>query len=316
MAFNWGKITGNDEEKKDEGIGSKSNVEKLAGEIADMNYNDFTKGDEYKDLAKRYSDQGKLAMDDTIGQVSARTGGLASSYAVGAGNQAYNGYMQKLEDAARSLYDSERSEKKDNLSIAQGIYAQDYQEKRDEVADSQWEKSFRAQSSVNSHNATMDYLNRADVNNAADQSEAQNKLLTYLASMTPTEISQKYPDLMETAGWDTAYLTACQATLSNEGDTTGNEITYNLSIEDFNNLPEDAFISDGLNASYRQIYGTDHPNYFEGLPQTYYNLLLTLSKDNREHNIDIWVAQKFISEETSERLSAHLDSILGDKKGE
>ena len=145
MAFNWGKITGNDEEKKDESIGSKSNVEKLAGEIADMNYNDFTKGDEYKDLAKRYSDQGKLAMDDTIGQVSARTGGLASSYAVGAGNQAYNGYMQKLEDTARSLYDSERAEKKDNLSIAQGIYAQDYQEERDDVADSKWQQEFKAQ---------------------------------------------------------------------------------------------------------------------------------------------------------------------------
>ena len=66
----------------------KKRLEDLASEIADMNYTDFTKGEDYASLTKRYSQQGKKAMDDTIGKVAARTGGLASSYATAAGNQA------------------------------------------------------------------------------------------------------------------------------------------------------------------------------------------------------------------------------------
>ena len=59
-----------------------------------------------------------------IGLAAARTGGLASSYAVSAGAQAYGGYMEKLEEAARALYDSERAEKADKLGVAQGVSSQ------------------------------------------------------------------------------------------------------------------------------------------------------------------------------------------------
>lgn len=109
----------------------KKRLEDLAGEIADMNYTDFTKGEDYASLTKRYSQQGKKAMDDTIGKVAARTGGLASSYATAAGNQAYSSYMEKLEDAARGLYDSQRQEKIDNFGIYKSLYDQEYQESRD-----------------------------------------------------------------------------------------------------------------------------------------------------------------------------------------
>jgi hypothetical protein len=115
--------------------GTKANLEKLASEIADMNYTDFTEGEDFKSLAKRYSTQGQKAMDDTIGKVAARTGGIASSYATAAGNQAYNDYMGKLEDAARAMYDDQRQEKVDNLGISKMLYDQNYQEKRDRKSD-------------------------------------------------------------------------------------------------------------------------------------------------------------------------------------
>lgn len=101
---------------------NKDELEKLARDIIDTNYDDWTKGADYTSLAKRYSEQGKQAMDDTIGKVAARTGGLASSYATAAGGQAYADYMTQLEDTARSLYDSQRSEAFDRLSVAQDMY--------------------------------------------------------------------------------------------------------------------------------------------------------------------------------------------------
>lgn len=116
----------------------KKKLEDLANEIADMDYSKFTEGDDYASLAKRYSSQGQKAMDDTIGKVAARTGGMASSYATAAGNQAYNEHMGKLEDVARAMYDDQRQEKIDNFGIYKSLYDQQYQESRDIKSDTRY----------------------------------------------------------------------------------------------------------------------------------------------------------------------------------
>ena len=113
------------------GAGSMSNLERLAQDYLNSDYSSFTQGTDYASLAKRYSDQGRQAMDDTIGQMAARTGGLASAYATVAGQQAYGDWMGKLEDAARSLYDSQMAEKADKLGVAQGLYDRQYSEFKD-----------------------------------------------------------------------------------------------------------------------------------------------------------------------------------------
>ena len=131
------------------GAGSRSTMENLAKDIYDSSYSKFTEGEDYASLVKRYSAQGRQAMDDTVGQMAARTGGLASSWAASAGQQAYGGWMEKLEDAARSLYDSEFAKKMNKLGVAQGLYDRDYSEfqdnrnfnygvHRDAVSDAQW----------------------------------------------------------------------------------------------------------------------------------------------------------------------------------
>ena len=113
------------------GAGSQSNIDRLAQDYLNSSYDSFTKGNDYASLAKRYSDQGRQAMDDTIGQMAARTGGLASSYAATAGQQAYGDWMGRLEDAARSLYDSQMAEKASKLGVAQGLYDRQYSEFKD-----------------------------------------------------------------------------------------------------------------------------------------------------------------------------------------
>jgi hypothetical protein len=56
---------------------------------------------QYKDMATK---QGSLAMMDTMGQAAALTGGYGSSYGQNVGQQAYNSYLQNLNDKVPELY--------------------------------------------------------------------------------------------------------------------------------------------------------------------------------------------------------------------
>ena len=59
----------------------------------------------YQQYAQQYAQGGKLAMQDTMGQAAAMTGGYGNSYAQTVGQQTYQGYMQQLNDKVPELYD-------------------------------------------------------------------------------------------------------------------------------------------------------------------------------------------------------------------
>ena len=108
------------------GSRADSALRAAAQNLVEMNYTDWTKGGSYKALAERYSEQGRKAMQDVLGQISARTGGLASSYAAAASQQQYNDYMAKLEDVARQMYSSERSDQMDNVNLLRSLSSDEY----------------------------------------------------------------------------------------------------------------------------------------------------------------------------------------------
>ena len=58
----------------------------------------------YKQYAEQYQRGGKMAMQDTMGQAAAMTGGYGSSYASTAGNQAYQAYLAQLNEVVPELY--------------------------------------------------------------------------------------------------------------------------------------------------------------------------------------------------------------------
>ena len=58
----------------------------------------------YQQYKNQYTTQGKMAMMDTMGQAAALTGGYGNSYAQNAGQQAYHGYLQQLNDVVPELY--------------------------------------------------------------------------------------------------------------------------------------------------------------------------------------------------------------------
>ena len=69
----------------------------------------------YQQYAETYARQGRQAMEDTLGQVAARTGGLASSYAGAAAQQQYQNYMAQLADRVPEL-----------RQLAYSMYVDDY----------------------------------------------------------------------------------------------------------------------------------------------------------------------------------------------
>ena len=58
----------------------------------------------YQQYVDRYQQQGKQAMRDTIGQGTALTGGYTNSYAQNVGQQAYDSYLQGLNDKLSETY--------------------------------------------------------------------------------------------------------------------------------------------------------------------------------------------------------------------
>lgn len=73
-----------------------------------QNRGDFSYDPDADALYQRYKDQyirqGKLAMEDTMGQAASLTGGYGNSYALTAGQQTYNQYLEGLNDRIPELY--------------------------------------------------------------------------------------------------------------------------------------------------------------------------------------------------------------------
>lgn len=98
----------------------------LINSILNSSFDKWASGSDYQALLDRYTANGQRAMQDTLGQVAARTGGYASSYATAASNQAYNDYMTALEDAARAMYQDQLNQQMNNLGIVNDAESIDY----------------------------------------------------------------------------------------------------------------------------------------------------------------------------------------------
>lgn len=170
----WGLFgTGTDEEEKDDGweygdktkeakeewdkrkeekpgdyeSGYQDQLDSLLDQI--VNRKDFTydlNGDAlYQQYKDQYTTMGNMAMMDTMGQAAAMTGGYGSSYAQTAGQQAYQGYLQNLNNKVPELYqlaldayNREGQELRDMYDMYLDLDEKDYGRHRDKVGD--WER--------------------------------------------------------------------------------------------------------------------------------------------------------------------------------
>lgn len=103
----------------------------------------------YQQYKDKYVQQGKQAMQDTMGQAAALTGGYVSTYGQAVGQQQYDAYLQNLNDVvpelyqlALSRYQMEGDDLKTQYSLLADQYQQEYGQYRDKVGDWQTERNF------------------------------------------------------------------------------------------------------------------------------------------------------------------------------
>lgn len=173
---------------------------------------------QYKDM---YIQQGKMAMQDTMGQAAAMTGGYGNSYAASVGNQAYQASLSQLNNVIPELYqmaydryaqegqdllnqysmyadreNTDYSRFTDDRNFKYGEYADNksyaYNEYRNAIADDQWKASF--DEGVRQFDETMAF------NTANANVEKDTKTGTYTPKATsPTLDAKGYQGLLTDA---------------------------------------------------------------------------------------------------------------------
>lgn len=136
MAFTVSSATKNDEKKRDSygaaaetfgydknnqyALDSKNYYDQIAN-MKPFEY-DVTGDALYQQYKDSYTQQGKMAMQDTMGQAAAMTGGYGNSYAQTVGQQVFNGYMGQLADKIPELYQLAYSKYRDEKSDLYNLY--------------------------------------------------------------------------------------------------------------------------------------------------------------------------------------------------
>ena len=173
----------------------QSQIDALTGAILGRDPFSYDKNKDplYQQYKESYTRGGQRGMQDTLAQVSARTGGLASSYAQSAAQQTYNNYMAALADKvpelqqlAYSMYMDDIAMDRADLNMLMGLDDTDYGRwadnrnfnygaYRDSVGDQQWQQQFAYQQAQDAL-AQQNWQTQWDYNVLQDQLAREDAL--------------------------------------------------------------------------------------------------------------------------------------------
>lgn len=139
----------------------------------------------YGQYKESYTQMGKQAMRDTMGQAAALTGGYGNSYGQAVGQQQYNAYLQRLNDVLPELYgmaydryNDEGNVLNTQLSLANAMRDTEYGQFRDAVGDDQYNKAWDLQQAE----ALAQYGNFSGFEDLYGKDEADQMRLTWAAA--------------------------------------------------------------------------------------------------------------------------------------
>lgn len=199
-----GQYTSQWQQQLDDIMGKIQNREKFTYDVnGDALYN------QYKD---QYVRNGKLAMQDTMGQAAALTGGYGNSYAQQVGQQTYQGYLTGLTDKIPELYQMALNKYQMDGDALQKQYAilgdreqQDYGRYQDAL--SAWQNDRNFLYDQYNQERTWDYGRYTDDRNNdysvwQDNAARAQAQVEYLLSIgvTPSD------ELLEASGLDKQYV--------------------------------------------------------------------------------------------------------------
>ena len=178
---------------------------------------DFNGDELFKMYADEYTQRGKQASMDAMGQAAALTGGYGNSYAQQVGNQAYDQYLTQLYDRGMELRDkayeqwlNEQQDLYNKYGLLNTAEQNDYNRYRDTVGDWRDERSYLA----DLYNTERNY----DYNQYRDQMSDWMANRNYAADLYNTERNydyNKYRDLMSDWMTNRDYATNQYNQLSN-----------------------------------------------------------------------------------------------------
>lgn len=103
----------------------------------------------YKQYANNYANQAKMAQNQSVAMASGLTGGYGNSYAQIAGQQAYQGAIDQINNVIPELYQiaygkyqDEGSTLLNQLQMVNNMYQNDYQKYRDDMSDYRADRLF------------------------------------------------------------------------------------------------------------------------------------------------------------------------------
>ena len=280
----------------------------LIDQILNSNLADWKQGDQYAALKDQYAANGEMGMNDLLGQVSSRTGGLASSYAASVANQEYNDWMSKLEQAAQEMYQQDRSDKLNNLGVLNDAYSREYGEYADQLNQWNTDRNFayqQAQDALSNqwkqkewdYNMSQDEYNR--LAQQADNLAAYGDFSGYKAlGYTDSQINKMRQAYQITQAAKAKSGSSGSSRLKKRGDSGDGGMKFSVAEKYakqgiFNQEVLDAFHKEGYSDEYLEsAYGYNNPASASNFNRAYNSLMISLSEEssaNAEKNLNKFV---------------------------
>lgn len=202
-------------------------MDKIANrEAFSYDYNDDPLYDQYR---QAYTAQGRLAMQDSMGNAAALTGGYGSSYGQQVGQQTYQAYMQELNNKIPELaqdafahYQAEGQDMYNRLGMYQNQDASDYEKYLGRLQD---------------YYNNLDYLaGRYDTQYSQDYNQYLNRLAAFQDQRDFAYQQQR--DAQAQANWQAEYNLSAQKARSSGSSSSGSKSSagYSTVSYDFPDL--------------------------------------------------------------------------------
>lgn len=147
---------------------------------------DYKSDPSYLSYAKQYSREGKRATDDTLAAASAQSGGIASSYALTAANQARNYYASQLSDKIPELYQKayerylkEYQQKQNDLSALNAVSQIDYDRYLNDLSQYNTDRNLEYQQYQDDYSRLRNQLTDAQALDQLDYSKYRDDVSDY-----------------------------------------------------------------------------------------------------------------------------------------
>jgi hypothetical protein len=256
---------------------------------------DVNKDALYNQYKEQYTNLGRQAMEDTMGQAAALTGGYGSSYGQTAGQQVYNKYMTELNNMipqlyqqAYDIYNQQGQDLYNKYSLADSARQNEYGMYRDKVSDYYQDYSNAYNMYANERNADQQaYENAFDKQYNLDKLAYQQQRDQIADSQWREQFDyEKQRDQVGDAQWQSQFDYQKQRDLVSDSQW---QKEYDMSMNKF-----------------QQSLKADTSKGYSGLSSGDYSAIERIAAEGTEDQLDTYITQMYESGKISEDTAINL----------